>query len=63
MYDWLQEVENDILNKSSKSSRRPSDGSYKILFKLKKTKSSEGWCGTASLKESALEEKLRIANY
>ena len=43
MYDWLQEVENDILNKSSKSSRRPPDGSYKILFKLKKTtKSSEG---------------------
>ena len=62
IYNWIKEVEDDNKSKSRKSSSKKSSGrSSKKSSSFLKTKSSRSSLGKTSMRERALEGKLRMA--
>ena len=62
IYNWINEVEDDNKSRSSRSSSKKSSGrSSKKSSSSSKTKSSRSSLGKTSVRERALEDKLKMA--
>ena len=62
IYNWIKEVEDDNKSRSSRSSSKKSSGrSSKKSSSSSKTKSSRSSLEKTSVRERALEEKLKMA--
>ena len=60
IYNWIKEVEDGNKSRSSSSSKKSSGRSSKKSSRSSKTNSSRSSIGKTSVRERALEEKLKM---